>query len=1119
MELSELVIKYGDHPGLEKIKEIINSPETQSIQLEGLRGAQDCYVLASAFKEISQVQLYIAIDKIEAGNILSTLENILPPQRALFFPDSFRNPGNIERIDSFNVQQRSEVADRLSNRKRQIIVTYPEALFEQVPDPGKFRDMRLSVKKGEKVDMDTMLELAVEYGFVREDFVYEPGQFSVRGGIIDIFSFGSSWPYRIELFDEEVESIRMFNPLTQLSVKNLSEFNLYPNVGTVSDETKKVSLISLLPKKSLIWIKDQSVLTGQLDLFQANFDSYMETADTHVKENEFFQLFSYDTSENLINYLKKFNRIYPGSISEKHEPDHSIKFNSSVQPSFNKQFDLLIKDFNERTKAGYTNYIFTGNKRQIERFYSIFEDLKAGVQFTPVYHDIYAGYIDHDLKLVCYSDHQIFRRVYHHRIRKGFSNDQAVSLKMLRELQVGDYVTHIDHGIGKYNGLEKIEIGGHRQESIRLLYKNNDVLYVSINNLHKISKYTGKEGTIPKISRLGSDAWKKLKQRTKKKIRDIARDLINLYAKRKASKGFAFPRDGYLQNELEASFFYEDTPDQLTVTEEVKADMIKEQSMDRLVCGDVGFGKTEIAIRAAFKAVTGGKQVAILVPTTILALQHHRTFSERMEEFGIKIDYLNRFRSTAERKKVFSGLSDGSIEIVIGTHGLLNKNIAFKNLGLLIIDEEQKFGVASKEKLRNLKVNVDTLTLTATPIPRTLQFSLLGARDLSLLRTPPPDRLPIHTEIVRFDTEKIKAAIEREIVRNGQVFYVFNRVKKLPEILYMLENLCPDISFAMAHGQMQTTQLETTLINFIDHKFDVLVCTNIIETGLDIPNANTMIIQDAHLFGMSDLYQLRGRVGRSDRKAYCYLMSPPINLLTMEARKRLQAMEEFSELGSGFQIAMRDLDIRGAGNLLGAEQSGFITDIGYETYMKILDETLQELKEQEFQELFSGEADEEIQYAREVTLDIDMEMLIPDNYINNIQERLNTYKELDDIKSEEEIEKIVAKLEDRFGKIPWQVIALLNGLRIRMICKQLGFERFIYKNRKLRLYFISDQSSKYFETKIFTDILAYLNNSVEGKNYTLKQTPKYLLVARDDVKSLKACLRALEEMLNQINLV
>lgn len=793
-------------------------------------------------------------------------------------------------------------------------------------------------------------------------------------------------------------------------------------------------------------------------------------------------------------------------------PAQQIKFHATTQPSFNKNFQQLIKAMRDWREQGYEIYIFADNPKQLARLEHIFKELHARVEWLPVEKAISEGFVDHDLRVVCLTDHQIFQRFHPTRLRTGFTKEQALNVRMLRELQPGDHVTHIDHGIGRFSGLQRIEIGGQVQEAVRLFYKNDDVLYVSIHSLHKISKYVGKEGQEPQLSKLGSDAWKQLKARTKKKIKDIAADLIKLYAKRRATKGFAFPPDDVLQEELEASFFYEDTPDQSASTADVKADMEKPHPMDRLICGDVGFGKTEVAVRAAFKAVTAGKQVAILVPTTILALQHWKTFGERLQDFAVTVDYVNRFRSTKERREVFQKTEQGQVDILIGTHALLSKDLKFKNLGLLIIDEEQKFGVAAKEKLRVFAPGVDTLTLTATPIPRTLQFSLMAARDMSVIRTPPPNRQPIHTEIRVHDDDLIRDAIYHEIHRGGQVFFVHNRVADLPKMMDLLKKICPDVDFAMAHGQLEAEKLEQVLVDFIDRRHDVLLCTNIIETGLDIPNANTMIINRADMFGLSDLHQLRGRIGRSNVKAYCYLFAPPLSVLTPDAKKRLKTIEEFSDLGSGFQVAMRDLDIRGAGNLLGGEQSGFIADIGYETYQKILDEAIRELKETDFKDLFKDELAKRGDYVRDVSIETDVEMLFPSDYVQNTQERLNLYTELGELTTEADIERFSKKIEDRFGRIPKQVFNLFEALRLKWWCRKLGFERLNLQGGKLRCYFVLDPQSSFFETQHFRKVVKYVAERGRVQGISLKQTPRELIFIQEEVRGLKSCKAVLEQV-------
>ena len=1114
--LEALVSRYKKDTRTKKINEFLQKDTPSRIRLEGLVGAQESFVLSATYLLSPRVYIYIAIDKEEAAYLQNTLEAIHDASDVLFFPDSFKRPMQFEEMNNSNILQRTEVVNklRIKSSKPRIVVSYPEALFEKVVDPAILEANKIVITKDEKLDVDTMIEILVDYGFIRTDFVYEPGQFSIRGGIIDIFSYGNEWPYRIELFDDEVESIRTFNPINQLSVQNIATVSIIPNINVKFKQNQKVPLFDVLDDNSVVWVKDFDVL---LDKLQICFD----------KCEEFAKVLKTREDSELKQAFEERAFIYPNetmaAISDHHmilerrgtisiDPDLVMNYETSNQSSFNKNFSLLIEDMKHKEKQGFTNYLFTDSGRQIERFYKIFEDLDAQLDFHPVNKAIHAGFVDRQLNIACYTDHQIFERFHKYKLKKGFTKEQAMSLKMLRELQPGDFVTHIDHGVGRYSGLEKIEINGHKQESLRLFYQNNDVLYVSINSLHKISKFKGKDGTPPKLSKIGGDAWKKLKSTTKRKVKDMAKELIKLYAKRKASKGHAFPPDGYLQNELEASFIYQDTPDQEKATIETKQDMMQEHPMDRLICGDVGFGKTEIAIRAAFKCVSDGKQVAILVPTTILALQHYKTFSERLKEFGVTIEYVNRFRTAKEKTQIYKDVESGRVEILIGTHAILNKKIKFKDLGLLVIDEEQKFGVAAKEKLRGMKVNVDTLTLTATPIPRTLQFSLMAARDLSIIRTPPPNRQSIHTERRIFNDELIKDSIYYEVNRGGQVFFVHNRVKSLPEIAGMIQKLCPDIEVGMAHGQLEAKQLEKKLIDFIDYKYDVLVCTNIIETGLDIANANTIIINNAQNFGMSDLHQLRGRVGRSNRKAFCYLFTPPISVLTSEARKRIRTLEENSELGSGFQIAMKDLDIRGAGNLLGGEQSGFISDIGFETYQKILEEAVHELKETEFKDLFKEDLDKKRQYVRDVEIDTDIEMLIPDAYIPVIQERLLLYTELDTISDEAGLSSFKMKLKDRFGTIPKQVDELVDALRLRWICKELGFERLSYKNNKLRCFFIANAQSSYFESELFQKLLKFVSTDGQKMGLTLKQSKNFLIVIKERCKNLREVKAILDRM-------
>ncbi|MAT52994.1 MAG: transcription-repair coupling factor [Saprospirales bacterium] len=1121
--LETILRLYAEAPGTNKLRQLLQG-NNRHVKLNGMAGAQESFVLSGLYLAEEKPQLFIAADKEEAAYIQNSIANLLESKPVLFFPDSFKRPQYFEELNSTNVLERTETVNKLSSKAGAppIIVSYPEALFEKVVDPSALAQSRIEMVSGQELDVDFVIDMLLEYGFKREDFVYEPGQFSIRGGIIDVFSYGNDYPYRIELFDEEIESIRTFDPLSQLSVRNLKQVSIVPNVNTRFDNSQKVSLLQVLSRDTTIWVRDYSMLLDKLQECFEKAEAFAKGINI-IEVGELVELFrnrAFLAPHELIEALGDFPTVNLGPEATDPIPvknESLLSFSGKPQPSFNKNFSLLIENLNSNTAKGFQNFIFTDNPKQIERFYAIFEDLEANVKFDPVIKAIHQGFIDEDLKIACYTDHQVFQRHHHYRLRRGFTADKALSLKMLRELQPGDYVVHIDHGVGKYSGLEKITVNGQTQESVRIFYKNNDVLYVSINSLHKISKYTGKDGTPPALSKLGSEAWQNLKRKAKKRVKDIAKELIKLYAVRKASPGFAFSPDNYLQAELESSFIYEDTPDQEKATIDVKEDMMKPHPMDRLICGDVGFGKTEVAIRATFKAVLDGKQVAILVPTTILALQHFKTFSERLADFDLRIDYLNRFRSTKEKNAIFRNLKEGKIDIIIGTHALLNKEVRFKDLGLLIIDEEQKFGVAAKEKLRSLKANVDTLTLTATPIPRTLQFSLMAARDLSIIRTPPPNRQPIHTEIRVFSESLIKDAIYKEVHRGGQVFFVHNRVKSLPDITALIKRLCPDVDVAMAHGQMDSNKLEKTLIDFIDNRYDVLVCTNIIETGLDIPNANTMIINNANQFGLSDLHQLRGRIGRSNKKAYCYLFCPPMSVLTHDARKRLKTIEEFSDLGSGFEIAMRDLDIRGAGNLLGAEQSGFIADIGYETFQRILEEAIQELKETDFKEVFKEELKKKTTFVKDVQIDTDTEMHIPDDYVSSISERLSLYTRLDALNDERELADFEKMLKDRFGKVPPPVKELFHGLRLRWIAKELGFERIILKNKKLRCFFVENPQSSYYDSSTFQMIFQYLGSNGSKLGLGLKKTPRSLIMTKDGVGSLKSARELLEKLQQSLN--
>lgn len=1120
MELENIIEFYQKDSKTQSIVEHLKSPNP-IIHLQGMSGAAEAFVAAALFRATSYHHLFIMSDKEEAAYLFENMNHILPQKEILFLPDSFKKSGKYEEVNNHHMLQRTEVINKISHpySKAEIIVTYPEAIFEKVVSAEALHKSSIHIKVGEKLDVETITELLIDYDFEFVDFVYEPGQFSIRGGIIDIFSYANEFPYRIELFDIEVESIRTFHPDSQLSDKKITSISIVPNIRTQFNNAEKKSFLSVLnPANTIVWTKSVTNILMVIDKCFNDAVDFKEKINSH--ENDYTDHPFFDTplidimvpSKTIAAEILECRIINFGNEKEVNT-SLSITYHISPQPSFNKNFELLINDLKKNTSNRFINFIFSDNTKQIERFYHIFSDLKAEVEFSPIYTSLHAGFIDHDLQIACYTDHQIFNRFHKYSVKQGFSKDKALLLRSLKELQPGDFVTHIDHGVGRYSGLEKIEVNGQLQEAVRLIYAGNDILYVSINSLHKISKYSGKEGQVPKIYKLGTDTWNNLKARTKAKIKDIAEDLIQLYAKRKIQKGFQFSPDSYLQTELESSFEYEDTPDQLKATNDVKADMEKGITMDRLVCGDVGFGKTEVAIRAAFKAVCDGKQVAVLVPTTILAQQHFQSFKERLDEFRVKVDYVNRFRTAKEKKEISVQLAEGKIDIIIGTHSIVSKQMQFKNLGLLVIDEEHKFGVAVKEKLKELKSNVDALTLTATPIPRTLQFSLMGARDLSVINTPPPNRQPVNTEVKPFNSDIIKEAIEYEVYRGGQVFFVHNKVKDIMEVKGMLNKICPDINVEVAHGQMEGDKLEQAMLRFVNKECDVLLSTNIIESGLNVPNANTIIINNAHWFGLSDLHQLRGRVGRGDKKAFCYLIAPSFVNLTQEARQRLRTIEEFADLGSGFNISMRDLDIRGAGNILGGEQSGFISEIGYDMYHKILDEAIRELKENKFKDLYKDELinETEKQYVRDCQIDTDLEMLIPDHYIRNISERMSIYTELNNVENEAQLEQFLEKLTDRFGRIPKQVNELFNAIRMKWCAKQLGMERIIFKNRQLKCYFTSNENSSFFKSDIFGRIMNYIQDHQKGSS--LKQVNANLVLTFEGITTMSFAYQKLTDLL------
>ncbi|MBT4414497.1 MAG: transcription-repair coupling factor [Polaribacter sp.] len=1107
MSTQNIVNKYQNSTNVSQIITALQQDQNH-FQITNLVGSSLSFVISESFKKTDKPYLLIFNDKEEAAYYLNDLEQLLGDKNVLFYPGSYRRPYQIEETDNANVLLRSEVLNRINSRKKPaVIVTYPAALFEKVVTKKELEKNTLKVAVGESLSLDFVNEVLFEYKFKRVDFVTEPGDFSVRGGIIDVFSFSNDEPYRIEFFGDEIDSIRTFDVETQLSKEKMKKVSIMPNVENKTFEENRESFLKYISSKTIVFIKNIDLLVGNLDkFFQKSEEAFKDVSKEikHAKPSELF------CDGNFIkNQLQDFTLVNFGRSTAKDQLE--IVFNVKPQPSFNKQFNLLIDDLNEHHLAGFTNYIFCANEQQAKRFHDIFDDAEQEVHYETVVFPLYQGFVDINNKLLCYTDHEIFERYHKFRLKNGYAKKQAITLQELNKLEIGDYVTHMDHGIGKFGGLQKIDVQGKKQEAIKLVYGERDILYVSIHSLHKISKFNGKDGKAPKIYKLGSGAWKKIKQKTKARVKHIAFNLIQLYAKRKLQKGFAFGPDTHIQHELEGSFMYEDTPDQFTATQDVKNDMEKEQPMDRLVCGDVGFGKTEVAVRAAFKAVDNGKQVAILVPTTILAFQHYKTFTERLKDFPIKIDYLNRFRTAKQKTAAIEGVNKGEVDIIIGTHQLTNQRLKFKDLGLLIIDEEQKFGVAVKDKLKTLKENVDTLTLTATPIPRTLQFSLMAARDLSVIKTPPPNRHPIESSVIRFSEETIRDAISYEISRGGQVFFIHNRIENIKEVAGLLQRLVPSAKISIGHGQMEGKKLEALMLGFMNNEFDVLVSTTIVESGLDVPNANTIFINNANNFGLSDLHQMRGRVGRSNKKAFCYFITPPYHMMTDDARKRIEALVLFSDLGSGINIAMKDLEIRGAGDLLGGEQSGFINDIGFDTYQKILQESIEELKENEFKELYPADNSKPKEFVKEVQIDTDFEILFPDDYVNSITERLSLYNKLGSLKTAEELQVFETEIVDRFGEVPNEVLDLLDSVRIKWLAKQLGLEKIILKQKRMIGYFVSNQQSEFYQTAAFSKMLKYVQQN--SKNCVMKEKETKnglrLLITFIKIDSVKTALQIL----------
>lgn len=1112
----EILDKYSQSAKVKQIVAAIQQRENK-IHVKGLLGSALSFVTDPLFRQSELPFLLILKDKEEAAYYLNDLEQLIGDQDVLFYPGSYRRPYQIEETDNANILLRAEVLNRINSRKKPaIIVSYAEALFEKVVTRKELEKNTLKVAVGDQISIDFINEVLFEYEFRRVDFVTEPGEFSVRGGIVDVFSFSNDNPYRIEFFGNEVDSIRTFDVASQLSLDKKNKITVIPNVENKQLQEKRESFLEYINEKTVILMQNTEALLAQLDVLYQKANEAFDKLSKDIKHAAPEELFL--NQQAFVKKALDFTIVELGSKAI-FKTQKTFEYHIQPQPSFNKQFDLLLNNLSDNHGNGYKNYIFCSNEAQAKRFHDIFESLDEAnhedirKQYKTIVFPIYEGFIDEENQIACYTDHQIFERYHKFSIKNGYSKKGAITLKELNSLSVGDYVTHIDHGIGKFGGLQKIQVEGKTQEAIKLVYADNDIVYVSIHSLHKISKYNGKDGAPPKIYKLGSNAWKVLKQKTKARVKHIAFNLIQLYAKRRLEKGYQYAPDSYLQAELESSFIYEDTPDQITATRDVKADMESERPMDRLVCGDVGFGKTEVAIRAAFKAVDNGKQVAILVPTTILAYQHYRTFSERLKDMPVSVGYLNRFRTAKQKSETLKQLADGKLDILIGTHQLVNKNVQFKDLGLLIVDEEQKFGVNVKDKLKTIAQNVDTLTLTATPIPRTLQFSLMAARDLSVITTPPPNRYPIETQVVGFNEEIIRDAVSYEIQRGGQVFFINNRIENIKEVAGMIQRLVPGAKVGVGHGQMEGKKLEELMLGFMNGEFDVLVATTIIESGLDVPNANTIFINNANNFGLSDLHQMRGRVGRSNKKAFCYFITPPYSAMTEDARKRIQALEQFSELGSGFNIAMKDLEIRGAGDLLGGEQSGFINEIGFDTYQKIMNEAIDELKENEFKDLYDDvEGETEKEYVKDLQIDTDFELLFPDEYVNNISERLNLYNELGTIKDEAGLIAFEAKLVDRFGALPKQAQALMISMRIKWLATKMGLEKLVLKQGKMVGYFVGDQQSDYYQSASFRKVLQFVQKYQTLAKMKEKQTKNglRLLLTFENVKSLKKALELLE---------
>ncbi len=1121
MDISELQRIYAGHPNVRALAAQLENSSVRSIFLGGLHASASSLFLSSVIDTSPRTFVFILGDVEEAGYFYHDLIQINGEKNVLFFPSSYRRAIRYGQKDAANEILRTEALNRLQKQEPVCIVTYPDAIAEKVVSQKVLAEKTITLSIGQCIGTDVLMDMLAEWGFEQVDYVYEPGQYSLRGSIVDVYSYASEYPYRIDFFGDEIDSIRTFEVESQLSKEKKDSISIVPELASMQSG-EYVSFFRFLKDDAVIGMKDFLWIRERIDAVHEETVSKqaLEAADEEQREDLLRMNNRLMDGSSFTSDVLEFRRMEFGNKPTGH-PQATLTFDVVAQPIFHKNFDLVSSSLGDYVHKGYTLYICTDSEKQAKRLKDIFEERGDAISFTYVNKTLHEGFTDNLLKKCFFTDHQIFDRFHKYNLRseRARSGKVALTLKELSQFEPGDYVVHIDHGIGKFAGLVRLPNGNSTQEVIKLVYQNDDVVFVSIHSLHKISKYKGKEGEPPRINKLGTGAWEKIKERTKTKIKDIARDLIRLYSQRKQEKGFAYSSDSFMQHELEASFLYEDTPDQSKATADVKADMESQRPMDRLVCGDVGFGKTEVAMRAAFKAVTDNKQVAVLVPTTVLAYQHFQTFSERLKDFPCKVEYLSRARTAKDTTQIIKELADGTINIIIGTHKLIGKSVKFKDLGLLIIDEEQKFGVSVKEKLRQIKVNVDTLTLTATPIPRTLQFSLMGARDLSVIQTPPPNRYPIQTEVHTFNEQIITDAINFEMSRNGQVFFVNNRIQNLAELKALILRHIPDCRVCIGHGQMQPEELEKIIMDFVNYDYDVLLATTIIESGIDIPNANTIIINQAQNFGLSDLHQMRGRVGRSNRKAFCYLLAPPLHVLTPEAKRRLQAIENFSDLGSGIHIAMQDLDIRGAGNMLGAEQSGFIADLGYETYQKILAEAVKELKEDEFSQLYTEElqmvGEEKISgedFVSECLVESDLELLFPNEYIPSSSERMLLYRELDGLELDKDVLDFKARLEDRFGKVPTEGQELLRIVPLRRLAKRLGAEKVVLKAGRMVLYFVSNPDSPFYQSIAFGKVIGYMGTHPRYCNLREQNGRRSMVVK--NVENVETAVSILQEVVS-----